>query len=517
MQLNLLNIEGFYKYNFKILSDKTLIKFNSLSTNFYPQYIEEGKLYIINYSNLFELEDASKASGYICLNNMENQKPEQSFEFPVLLIKGTIELKQIFDIVLEKIFDMRRYDEGKSLLLDALEHNDGIHHILNIAAEIMNNPFYFIDISFRVVAWSTNINIENADWNEIISNGFIDERKIKNLIKKDETILDIISTTPKLLKIFDSNYEAINCNIYIGDNRIGFFGLCNYVHPFNSNDIEFVDYVKKIVVAQFNKSGFYNYTKSSTYEYFFVDLLKSPLSTDVIEFRKKLLNIKLGENLLVLLISNKIENFCTNAAVVLVQKELINIIKYSYSFIFECKIVFIIDMKENKWIDNHLLEKIIAILQDKNLIGAFSNPFSDISLLKNYYNQANSTIQIALFRKENECLYYYKDHIVDNMLMICVQHESPLSFNHPVINLLKEYDKFAGTQYLISLKTYIDCFGNMSEAAKLLDIHYNTMKYRINMIESIANISLKDPDTYTNIYVSFRIYKGFDKIGLEYK
>ena len=136
-------------------------------------------------------------------------------------------------------------------------------------------------------------------------------------------------------------------------------------------------------------------------------------------------------------------------------------------------------------------------------------------MLKTYYKQAADTIKVAMFRKEAEYLYYYKNHIIDSMLMTCIENGEPQNLEHPAINILKSYDANNGTDYLHSLKVYIECFGNMSMSAKLLNIHYNTMKYRVKVIESIADLSLSDISTFVNIYISYRLYKGFDKVDID--
>lgn len=510
MKLDFLRIEGLGKFNPHMLSLSNVASFNSLSTNFYPKYSEKGKLYIVNFSYLLELDSADLGAGYICIDNINDHQLQRKYDYPVMLLDGDAELSEVFKIVLEAVFALRHFDEGKSTLLDALASNQGIHSILNIAAQIINNPFYFVDASFRVVAWSTNIKVDDSLWNQTISNGFVDDQIIAALISSG--IFEMIQSNPNatLLPIQGTDKQIINCALYIEDKLVGFLGLCNHIHPFSYDDIEIVDYVKKIISAQLNKSKFYHFTTGTMYEYFFIDLLKSPLRLDIIEWRKRLLNIKLGEKMIVFVVDCARADSKNKIKTRLVQNELGSIIQKAHSVIYQSNIVFIIDIQAANSLPNSLLNKMSTYLKKNKLKGGFSNVFSDISILKTYYCQACTAMFIASIRLVDGVLNFYRDYIVDYMLQICSEKESLINFSHPAIAILAEYDKKSGTKYLSSLKAYIDCLGNMSQAARILGIHYNTMKYRVKIIENIASISLENPATYVNLFISFRQNKGLE-------
>lgn len=65
-------------------------------------------------------------------------------------------------------------------------------------------------------------------------------------------------------------------------------------------------------------------------------------------------------------------------------------------------------------------------------------------------------------------------------------------YRHPFITKIIEYDNLYQTTYYQTLKYYLYCFGSLKETAKSLDIHYNSMKYRLNKIEEITECSLRN-------------------------
>ena len=145
--------------------------------------------------------------------------------------------------------------------------------------------------------------------------------------------------------------------------------------------MDFVNFVKKIVIARLNKSEFYKSVKGRPEEFFFIDLIKSPLTPEMVNFRKSYLNIKLGKNIIILIV-NYINEDKNNVNKQLIKNELSQIIKKCYSVIFEGNIVLIIDLDEEYTVSRHLLEKISSYLVNKKIIGALSNRFQIFICLK---------------------------------------------------------------------------------------------------------------------------------------
>lgn len=510
MKIDFFNIEGLARFNPNMLTSNSIATFNTLSTDFYPTQAETGKLYVISFSEFLELDHPAQAAGYICIGNISASRLDLKIDCPVMLLSGDAALNEVFNRVLEAIFSLRKFDEGKTLLLDALAANQGIRRILNIAADLVNNPFYFIDINYCLIAWSINIK-KKLKKNTIITNGMVDDQIIAAILSSGILETPFKMTTPVLLKIPEIHKEIVICALTIDNKLIGFLLLCDEVQPFHHTDIDLVDFLKKIILAQMSKSDFYKYTSGTITEYFLIDLLKGSARPDTIEWQKQLYKIKFGEKLVVMVI-NTTDIVPPLSKVILIKKELGAIIKNSHSVVYQDHLVFIIDTQGSNSIPSSQLARISYYLEANQLKSGFSNLFSNISMLNTYYAQACTALSLAALRSPNCIVNFYSDYIVDYMLQLCTVTENSnlINFSHPAMAILANYDKESGTNYLSNLKIYIDCLGNMSKAAQVLGIHYNTMKYRVKAIEKIASISLKDPLTYVNLFISFRQNQGLE-------
>lgn len=62
-----------------------------------------------------------------------------------------------------------------------------------------------------------------------------------------------------------------------------------------------------------------------------------------------------------------------------------------------------------------------------------------------------------------------------------------------VLGRLVAYDRAHNADLLNTLRTYFRCNGNAVEAAERLFLHRNSLLYRLQRIEDLTGIDLKDP------------------------
>lgn len=60
---------------------------------------------------------------------------------------------------------------------------------------------------------------------------------------------------------------------------------------------------------------------------------------------------------------------------------------------------------------------------------------------------------------------------------------------------IAEYDGQARKAFEETIHAYLSCGGNAIEAAKALDVHVNTVRYRLSRVEPLLGIDLDDPET----------------------
>ncbi len=70
---------------------------------------------------------------------------------------------------------------------------------------------------------------------------------------------------------------------------------------------------------------------------------------------------------------------------------------------------------------------------------------------------------------------------------------------------LQEYDAAHNAELLDTLNAFFVCHGNISQTAALLQVHRNTLTYRLNRITEIMYIDLEDPDVRFGLQLALKL------------
>lgn len=64
---------------------------------------------------------------------------------------------------------------------------------------------------------------------------------------------------------------------------------------------------------------------------------------------------------------------------------------------------------------------------------------------------------------------------------------------YPKLDLLRAEDRTSGSEYTATLMVYLSAFGNVVAAARRLNVHVTTLRYRLKRIQAISGLALDDP------------------------
>ena len=76
---------------------------------------------------------------------------------------------------------------------------------------------------------------------------------------------------------------------------------------------------------------------------------------------------------------------------------------------------------------------------------------------------------------------------------------------------LRAYDAEHGTAYASTLLAYLDANSDVAAAARRLNVHPNTCRYRLGRAEEISGIALTNPDERLLLWLQLRLR---DELGL---
>ena len=124
------------------------------------------------------------------------------------------------------------------------------------------------------------------------------------------------------------------------------------------------------------------------------------------------------------------------------------------------------------------------------------------------YGAARRGLDLARLLGRSQQVVSFRRLGVQEMLLQVEEPASLLEFIARYVEPLERYDEQHSSKLLISLETFYDSGFNLQEAARRLDVHVSTLRYRLTRIEELLGVDPKVGDSRLNIEVAVRAAKA---------
>lgn len=131
---------------------------------------------------------------------------------------------------------------------------------------------------------------------------------------------------------------------------------------------------------------------------------------------------------------------------------------------------------------------------------AVSYPFSDILQLTTAAEQCRITLQVALQKQGG--IYQCRDHALDYIRDI-IHTQIDSSVIHPALYILKKNDEKNQNDLYKTLRVYLRNNCNLAHTAKALNLHRNSLLYRLNKIQMLTELDFDDERIREYLRLSF--------------
>jgi hypothetical protein len=161
--------------------------------------LESDCLYIGKASDLQYLSFNESTINIICIADKTLPKKYTKMDnVNLLILRKSTNLTSLLIEILDYFAKEQERNQKLTRLLKAFTHGKDIQHIVDIGYEVIGNPIFLIDTSFKLLAYTKDINIDDFQWNELIQNGYFRselvfsfrlERAIEKVIKSNSPVL----------------------------------------------------------------------------------------------------------------------------------------------------------------------------------------------------------------------------------------------------------------------------------------------------------------------------------------
>lgn len=150
------------------------------------------------------------------------------------------------------------------------------------------------------------------------------------------------------------------------------------------------------------------------------------------------------------------------------------------------------------------IHKISQRLELKQVTGSCGIIYTNPQYMKDSYKQALKVLELKE-QYELQQIYGYPELGIYQFLDELDTIRKRDHYQNNSIEKLKAYDALHNTDFLSTLKTYLECDSNVQKAADLIHVHPNTLNYRLKRIVDITEIDLKDPNQKITLYLDLKM------------
>ncbi len=468
---------------------------------------QEGVLYVGALSQARALLAENKDAAALPLLCIEDA-PFTPGEFArMLLVAAGTGLDELMQAAVHALAAQAHLQQGMQRLIVAMNSNRGLQHLVDEACDVLGNPLSVIDISYRILAQSTEGFDDRPDIQQQRTAGYLMPENLADLRddgvyrKLRETRYPYISTQ----KRFDTPW--LHTLVFVQGIEVASVSLMEKKRPISKDDIELFHFFSGLVSMELQKSEFFKVNRGFMHSFLLSELLEGNIvDTGVIDLRLQQLDWRPTPFLYVLALTGRTGPLSGNQ-MDLVAKQIHELLPGSRWAIFERYIVFLLSMPDEDtsfWAEGAPLAEYLAA---NGLAAAVSDRFSNLMQTREQYKKALKAHEIAGRLGSGETIFRYPDYRIFHVGAALQAGGNLREFIHPAVLRIAEHDHVHNTHFLDTLEMHLKYMDNPTKAAAELFIHRNTLFYRVAKAKELFQISLADGEERLQVHLSIKFLR----------
>ena len=177
----------------------------------------------------------------------------------------------------------------------------------------------------------------------------------------------------------------------------------------------------------------------------------------------------------------------------------------SVCFLYQDEIVVFFNLTRLGMDQEEISGKLIYFIRDTYLKAGYSRVMTGHMNLRRQYIQAKTALDVGSRKKPYLWIHYFNQVALTYILEQTTRRLPGNMICHEGLLDLKEQDEKNQTQYLETLRVYLEQHLSATQAARELFIHRSTFLYRLDRIREILQSDLDDPEEIFYLELSFRL------------
>jgi len=129
----------------------------------------------------------------------------------------------------------------------------------------------------------------------------------------------------------------------------------------------------------------------------------------------------------------------------------------------------------------------------------------DVQHTSQSYREAQQALEIGRRLFGEGKIHFFSQLGIYRLLFHLYGHQELSDFYQETLGPLSESDNRSNNALLDTLECFFNCNGNLSETARMMHLHRNSLLYRLGRIEELLGRSLEDPDLRLSLLIALKI------------
>ena len=250
------------------------------------------------------------------------------------------------------------------------------------------------------------------------------------------------------------------------------------------------------------KDTFIKNSKGFQYEYFLKDLIDGRIATGKhLLSRKKYIETEFTGSLYCIVIETARSSSTLNS----------NHIRFTFESSFpdtltlmhNGSIVVLLRLRKRSLLTDKDFEIIENLCIKYEIYAGMSNRFQNIIDLPDFFNQALHALELGAKDDKSPGLYVYENYFFQHMSNIFKQKENLHTFCNPRLQILLNFDEENKTELAYTLYNFLKYERNILTSSAKMNIHRNTLRNRLEKIDSLVNINYESFQERLYIILSY--------------
>ena len=275
-------------------------------------------------------------------------------------------------------------------------------------------------------------------------------------------------------------------------------------HPFRAGDQELMATVSRMLamLSGSDMEKFFIDNKGIPYAALFHALLHGePSAPALIEEYTATLPQKAERDISVLVIEAR--QSTTEAKMRSLRDACLSMVTCSVRVLYRGCVVLLYHGRRKYTLEEHY--NFIDFLRKNDCICGQSRTVSDLLQISKYYNQAKTAAQLGVRLFPDRTVFSYECVVPYHAIQLAGVQIGLDEMVSPQLQRLLDYDESKGGGLLETLRVYLNHINNLNQAAEILNIHRNTLFYRLRKIEDITGWDLDQGSCLQDILFSLRV------------